>query len=158
MQAGVVKNILFSAAALAATAGVSASQAACAPAASAHKEAVGAIVEMYLAATTDDLDQFHAATAPDFYAFDGGSRFEGDALMALIKKLHASGAKLRWSINEPQVRFSCDLAWITYVNRGSVETASGRQEKTWLESAAVGYDAGRWHVLFLQSTPVPKAP
>ncbi len=34
---------------------------------------------------------------------------------------------------------TCNLAWITYVNQGSVEDASGRQAITWLESAVLEY-------------------
>jgi uncharacterized cupredoxin-like copper-binding protein len=41
---------------------------------------------MYAAATTDDLGKFHTVAAPDFYAFDGGERYDGDALMKMIKR------------------------------------------------------------------------
>jgi hypothetical protein len=40
--------------------------------------------QMYVAATNDDMALFHRVAATDFYAFDGGHRFTGDALMDLI--------------------------------------------------------------------------
>jgi hypothetical protein len=50
---------------------------------------------MYAAAATDDLVRIHSVVSEKFYAFDGGQRFDGDALMNLIKTLHAAGQHLR---------------------------------------------------------------
>ncbi len=36
---------------------------------------------MYAAATADDLALFQTVTTADFYAYDNGKRFDGDALM-----------------------------------------------------------------------------
>lgn len=36
---------------------------------------------MYRAVSTDDLDLCHAQIVHDFYAFENGQRFDGDALM-----------------------------------------------------------------------------
>jgi hypothetical protein len=41
---------------------------------------------MYGGATTDDLGKLHTVAAPDFYAFDGGERYDGDALMKMVKR------------------------------------------------------------------------
>ena len=74
----------------------------------------------------------------DFYSYDGGARFTGDELMALIKTAHASGKVFVWNVTKPEVRMHGDVAWITYVNEGSVKDASGTRNVTWLESAFLG--------------------
>jgi len=78
--------LVFAAAALAADAP------AC-PATAPNDEAqvVQALQTMYVAATSDDLAVFHSVAAADFYAYDGGKRFDGDAIMTMVKKLHAGG-------------------------------------------------------------------
>jgi uncharacterized cupredoxin-like copper-binding protein len=45
-----------------------------------------AVRTVYAGATTDDLGKFHTVAAPDFYAFDGGERYDGDALMKMVKR------------------------------------------------------------------------
>ena len=108
--------------------------------------------QMYVAATNDDYAIWHRVTAPDFYAFDGGKRYEKDALMDLIKAAHASGSKLVWTVQEPQVHLGCDDAWISYVNRGSVENKTGITPITWLESGFLHKTDGEWKLVFFHST------
>jgi hypothetical protein len=60
-------------------------------------------------------------------------------------------------ITDAEVHVACNLAWITYVNQGSVEDASGRQAVTWLESAILEYSDARWRIRFLHSTRASKA-
>jgi Domain of unknown function (DUF4440) len=110
---------------------------------------------MYAAATRDDLAKFHTVAAPDFYAFDGGQRYDGDALMNTLKSLHASGKVYVWTVTEPHVESDCHLAWITYINRGSIKDASGTKELSWLESAVLEKQAGAWRIHFFHSTRVP---
>jgi hypothetical protein len=110
---------------------------------------------MYAAAATDDLDKFHTVAAPDFYAFDGGTRYDGDALMGLAKQLHAGGKVYVWTVTQPHVESDCHLAWITYINSGSMKDASGTQQLTWLESAVLEKQAGTWRIRFFHSTRVP---
>jgi len=130
----------------------------CAPAARAQDEVTAVLRTLFAAARADDLPGFRALTTPDFYAYDNGAEFAGDALMKLIQQLHAAGKKFEWNVTEPRVHASCNLAWITYVNRGAVADASGRQEMTWLESAVLEYGDGQWRIHFLHSSRVPKAP
>lgn len=118
-------------------------------------QVVEAIKTMYIAATNDDLAQFNTVATPDFYAFDGGKRFTGDSLMELIKKLHADGSVYVWTVTDPEVHVSGDIAWVTYVNRGSVEDKSGRKDLTWLESAVLRKDTGKWRIHFFHSTRAP---
>ena len=112
---------------------------------------------MYAAAATDDLAKFHTVAAPDFYAFDGGTRYDGDALMNTLKAVHASGKVYVWSVTQPHVESDCHLAWITYINRGSIKDASGTKDMTWLESAVLEKHAGAWRIRFFHSTRVPKS-
>jgi hypothetical protein len=110
---------------------------------------------MYAAATTDDLAKFHTVAAPDFYAFDGGTRYDGDALMNMIKSFHDEGAVFVWTVSQPHVESDCHLAWITYTNRGSMKDASGTKNLAWLESAVLERQAGGWRIRFFHSTRVP---
>lgn len=112
---------------------------------------------MYTAATRDDLAGFHSVAAPDFYAYDGGKRFDGDAIMTMVKGLHAAGNIYVWKVTDPEVHITCGVAWVTYVNRGSLQNASGKTNLTWLESAVLQKDKGQWRVRFMQSTRVPQS-
>jgi hypothetical protein len=107
---------------------------------------------MFVALSTDDLGQFRAVTAPDFYAFDGGKRFTGDELMVLLTKLHAAGTILVWQVTEPQAYVDGQTAWMTWINRGSIGDAAGKTELTWLESAVLRRTDGTWRIHFLHST------
>ena len=118
---------------------------------------VEAMRKMYVAATNDDLAAFKAVASPSFYSFDGGKRFNGDELMALIKALHASGRIYVWAVTEPEVHVQGNTAWITYINRGSVQDASGKKAVEWLESAVLGKESGVWRIRFFHSTRVPSA-
>lgn len=114
-----------------------------------------AVRSFFAAATADDLDKLYAVTAPDFYAFDAGGRFTRDALMEMIKAAHAAGKVYVWTVNEPEVHISGEMAWITYVNRGSIKDASGTKDVTWLESAVLQKEKGAWRIHFFHSTRTP---
>jgi hypothetical protein len=149
--------VLFSAClAVSASAQPAAGTPACTSTPADQTQVVETMRTMYAAATTDDLAKFHAVAAPDFYAFDGGTRYDGDALMNTLKSLHASGKVYVWTITQPHVESDCHLAWITYTNRGSIKDASGTKDMTWLESAVLEKQAGAWHIRFFHSTRVPK--
>ena len=117
-----------------------------------QEKVVEAMRLMYVAATNDDMDQFRAVTSPDFYTFDGGKRMTGDELMGFIKDAHAAGKVYVWEVTEPQVYVDGQTAWITYVNRGSQQDATGRKDLTWLESAVLRKDNGTWRIHFFHST------
>jgi hypothetical protein len=128
----------------------------CTPAASASKDVVGAMESLYGSLRRDDLTGFRDITTSDFHAYDGGAEFEGDALAKLVMKMHASGKLYEWSIVDPRVHVTCDSAWIRYVNKGWVQDATGRQDMTWLESAVLQFQDGRWRVRFFHSTRAGK--
>lgn len=119
-----------------------------------EKEVTEAVRSMFAAFSADDLAKFHEVAANDFYAFDGGARYKGDELIDLIKKLHADGKTFVWTITEPAVHVDGDIAWITYLNDGSIGDSSGTKKMSWLESAILRNDRGKWRVQFLHSTRV----
>ena len=122
-----------------------------------EKEVTEAVRSMFAAFAADDFAKFREVAAADFYAFDGGERYKGDELIELIKKAHAGGKEFVWTITEPAVHVEGDVAWITYVNDGSIQDSSGTKKMSWLESAVLRKDNGKWRVQFLHSTRVRPA-
>jgi ketosteroid isomerase-like protein len=107
---------------------------------------------VFAAATADDLVKFHFITTPDFYAFDAGERLPGDTIMHLIKAEHAAGRNYVWTVTEPDVHVSCEVAWIAYVNQGSITDSSGTKQVKWLESAVLQRTGSGWKIRFVHST------
>jgi Domain of unknown function (DUF4440) len=118
-------------------------------------DAAQTVRDMYAALMIDDLEAFRTATTRDFFAYDAGKRFDGDALANLVKDLHAQGAVYEWTVNDPKVEIGCDMALVTYVNTGSVTRAGVRLPRMWLESATLRHDGQRWRIRFFHSTSVP---
>ncbi|WP_158943090.1 nuclear transport factor 2 family protein [Granulicella sp. S190] len=121
-------------------------------------QVVSAVSAIFDAAAHDNLAKFHAVVAPGFYLYDAGARFDGDAIMTLIKAEHAKGRNYEWNVTEPDVHIIGDAAWIAYVNKGGVTDASGTVAQTWLESGFLERRGGVWRVEFMHSTRVPSAP
>lgn len=145
----------LAAAALSACATAPSAPATCPAADSAATEAAQVVRDMYAALKTDDLTGWQAATTKDFFAYDVGQRFDGDALLNLIKDLHAQGAVFEWTVNDPKVEATCDMALVTYVNTGSVTRDGVKRQVSWLESATLRHDGQRWWISFFHSTRVP---
>ena len=118
---------------------------------------VDTVKTIFAAALTDDVAMLNTAIAPDFYIYDGGTRFNGDGIITLIKAQHAAGKRFEWNVTEPDVHISGNTAWIAYVNKGSVTDASGTTSQKWLESAFLEKQAGVWKIVFMHSTRVPVA-
>jgi ketosteroid isomerase-like protein len=123
-----------------------------------QQQVVDTVSTVFTAARADDLAKFDSVIAPGFYIFDGGARFNGDSIMALIKAQHAAGKRYEWNVAEPDVHISGDTAWIAYVNKGSITDASGTVNQNWLESAFLEKQAGAWKIVFMHSTRVPMTP
>jgi hypothetical protein len=119
---------------------------------------VNTVSTIFTAARTDDVARFDSVIASDFYIYDGGVRFNGDAVMAVIKALHAAGKRYEWNVTEPDVHIIGNTAWIAYVNQGSITDASGTLSQKWLESAFLQKQAGIWKIVFMHSTRVPPVP
>jgi ketosteroid isomerase-like protein len=103
----------------------------------------------------DDLSKFDTIVVPGFYIFDNGVRFNGDALMTMVKKMHAAGKHFEWHVTEPDVHVSGNTAWIAYVNKGSITSGSTTTDQQWLESAFLTKQSGDWKIVFMHSTRVP---
>lgn len=122
-----------------------------------HEAVVKTVQIMYTAAINDDMNIFHTIAAPDFYAFDNGKRYDGDALMNLVQEYHAKGVIFSWSVTDPTVHSTCDNAWITYTNVGSIKDEAGNvTQMQWLESAVLQKEDGHWLIRFFHSTRVPQ--
>lgn len=128
-----------------------------APPGSESSRALAAITAMYAALQTDNLSEYRKIVSPDFYAFDQGRRYDGDALAEEIKSLHASGYVFRWTVTRPDVHVLGDVAWVTYVNRGSIRDKSRESRMTWQDSAVLQRVHGRWRVWFLHSSLARKS-
>jgi hypothetical protein len=113
---------------------------------------VDTVKAVFVAAAADDLGKFHAVTTTDFYAYDNGMRFDGDALMQAIQKQHAAGYVYEWNVTQPEVHVAGNVAWITYINKGPVKNASETQQVTWLESMVLEKKGGKWRIHFVHST------
>ena len=118
-------------------------------------QVVNTVKGIFAAAALDDLAKFHAVVAPGFYLYDAGARFDGDAIMTLIKAEHAKGRQYEWNVTEPDVHIIGDTAWVAYVNRGRVTDASTALDVRWLESAFLQRAGGVWKIVFMHSTRVP---
>jgi hypothetical protein len=118
---------------------------------------VDTINGLFAAAQIDDLAKFHNLTDPAFYAYDNGKRFDGDALMDLIRGYHTQGYVFVWTVNDPVVHIACNTAWVTYVNRGSITLSGVTTPMQWLESDVLQKESGTWRILFLHSTRVPQS-
>jgi ketosteroid isomerase-like protein len=116
-----------------------------------------AVSTIFSAVGAEDIAKLDSVIAPDFYIFANGMRFNGDALMAAIKALHAAGKRNNERVTEPDIHISGNTAWIAYVNKGSTTDASGTVNQNWLESAFLEKRAGTWKIVFMHSTRVPMA-
>ncbi len=114
-----------------------------------------AVRSMFAALSAEDIPKLRTVLAPDFYAFEAGGRITADALIDLMKKAHGAGKVYVWTVNEPQVHIDGSLAWVTYVNRGSIKDGSETKNVTWLESVVLRKEKDSWRIQFLHSTRVP---
>lgn len=113
---------------------------------------------MFAALAVDDRPALDRVLAADFYAYDGGHEMNADDLFKYVKWRHDTGTQYTWSITEPSVNISGDLATITYKNRGTISDASGKVSMTWLEAGILRLRNGQWRIEFVDSTRTPLAP
>jgi hypothetical protein len=151
-QVSAVGSCFVCALAFAQLANAASPELACAPGATAEHDVLLAVEQMFTAFRTDDSSGFQQIATADFYAYDNGMRFTGPSLLDLLRKAHATGTRFEWSVTEPNVHIACNLAWVTYVNKGSIDNAAGRQEMSWLESAVLEYGERKWRIRFFHST------
>ena len=71
---------------------------------------VDTVSTIFSAVGAEDIAKLNSVIAPDFYIFANGMRFNGDALMAAIKALHAAGKRNNERVTEPDIRISGNTA------------------------------------------------
>lgn len=118
----------------------------------------GTMRAMFDALALDDRPALDRVLAADFYAYDGGHEMSAADLFKYVKWRHDTGTRYTWSITEPRVHISGDLATITYKNRGTISDASGTVPMTWLEAGILHLRDGHWRIEFVDSTRMPLAP
>jgi len=123
-----------------------------------QRQVVDTVSTIFSAARADDVAKFDSVIASDFYIFDAGARFNGEAIMTFIKAQHAAGKRYEWSVTDPDVHIDGNTAWVTYVNKGVISDASGTVNQNWLESAFLEKQAGAWKIVFMHSTRVSVPP
>jgi hypothetical protein len=140
---------------IAAVGGAAAAEVECAPA-HAASTASGAVQAFYDVLAGPDEGAFEAAAAADFKAFDGGAQFDRSSLFKLIRAAAAQGKHFHWTVQDAVASIDCKTAFVRWVNRGWVDDATGRTDRTWLESALLRWEGGAWRIAFLHSTPVKR--
>lgn len=99
----------------------------------------------------EDKTAFKRLTTETFYAFDGGERYAGTALVDVVRDAHAKGVELVWSIGPLDTKFRCDVAWSAWENTGSSGVPPAIKPVRWLESAVLIRQNGRWKIDFFHS-------
>ncbi|HEX4695752.1 nuclear transport factor 2 family protein [Sphingomonas sp.] len=125
----------------------------CAPASAPRPTAT--VEAMYAAAMAGDKAAMAATLAPDFYAFDGGRRYSASEFVGFIDLLKAMKTTMAWTVTAPDEKIVCDVAWVTWDNRGSATDPTGTRKIEWLESAIERWQDGAWRLVFFHSTQVP---
>jgi hypothetical protein len=124
----------------------------CAP--QAQSDVVARVGAVFSALTVMDDKAIDSVLAPDFYAFEGGRRFDRTSLVEVIRSAVQAGKKYTWSVTQPEVHATCHLAWITYRNQGQITDGENIQNVSWLESAVLRESHGQWLIAFLHSTRI----
>ena len=121
-----------------------------------QSEVVQPVRTLFSALETGNDVQFASVITSDFYIFDGGKRFSGQEILALMKALRAAGKSYKWNPSEADVHQIGNIAWVAYVNKGSITDSSGTKDQEWLESAFLERQGAVWKIAFMHSTRVPE--
>lgn len=133
------------------TQSVSAQTAQCPPSETAEAEVEQTIRDFFDILRGEGELAFEDVTTSSMYSFDVGERFEGRALADLIIGALAEGVEINWSLGPMDTEVRCDVAWSQWENTGSVGTPPEVNPVSWLESAVLVYEDGRWKVDFFHS-------
>jgi ketosteroid isomerase-like protein len=121
-----------------------------------RSQVVEAMGTFFTALEAGNNTQFIAVVTPDFYSFEGGTRFSGQEIFSFIRAQHAAGRSYKWNVTDADVHVQGSNAWVAYLNQGSITDSSGAINQKWLESAFLEKQADGWKIVFLHSTRVPK--
>ena len=117
----------------------------------AEAEIEQAVHAFYDALRADDAAAFRRVTTARFYSFDGGNRYDGTALVDLVRDARAKGTQLNWSVGPLDTQRRCDIAWTAWENVGSAGTPPDIKPVRWLESAVLVHQDGQWKIDFFHS-------
>lgn len=123
----------------------------------AHQPVVDVITKLFAALRDGNSAQLHSIVTPDFYVFDNGVRMDAATLMSAIDNVRAGGKQFAWTVTEPDVHVEHSVAWIAYVNAGSITSGWVVQDQKWLESGVLEKQSGEWKIAFMHSTRAPAA-
>lgn len=118
---------------------------------SSHEEIVGVVSRMFEAAGTRDASAFRETILPDMFIYENGERFSAQAIYDLLGTLQDAGMRFVWEITEPKVLVEGSLASVAYINRGSITDKGVTNPVTWLETATLVHEGGRWRVAWMSS-------
>ena len=123
-----------------------------------EQQIVDTVSTVFAALSSEDTAKYDSVTSQDFYVFEGGARFNRDAIMGVIKAQHTAGRHFEWNVTDPDIHVDGNSGWITYTNKGSITDSSGTVKQNWLESAFLQRQADHWKVVFMHSTRVAMRP
>ena len=133
------------------TQSVAAESAQCAPSETAKADVEQTIRDFFDTLRGEGELAFEDVTTSSMYSFDVGERFEGRALADLIIGVLAEGVEINWSFGPMDTKVACNVAWSQWDNTGSVGTPPDVNPVSWLESAVLVYEEGRWKIDFFHS-------
>jgi ketosteroid isomerase-like protein len=113
-----------------------------------HTEVIRTVRSFFNALERANDAEFASTVTPDFYSFEGGTRFSEQQLLQFIKAQHSAGRSYKWSLQGADVQVSGDVAWIAYLNKGSISDSSGAKDQEWLESAFLKREGTAWRIAF----------
>jgi ketosteroid isomerase-like protein len=119
-------------------------------------EIVQTVRAFFAALNASSDSQYTSVVTPDFYSFEGGTRFNYREILSFIKAQRSSGRSYTWNVSEADVHVTGNSAWIAYLNKGTITDPTGKRDQDWLESAFLEKEEAVWKIAFLHSTRVPK--
>ena len=66
------------------------------------------------------------------------------------------GVEINWNLGPMDTKVRCDVAWSQWENTGSAGTPPKVNPVSWLESAVLVHEGGRWKIDFFHSQRAEK--
>lgn len=124
---------------------------ACPDPATARADVEQTIRDFFDALRTEDKAPIERITTKGFYAFDVGARFPGSTLADEIVEALGQGVEINWVLQPMDTKVRCDVAWSQWENIGSAGIPPDVNPVSWLESAVLVHEDGRWKLDFFHS-------
>ncbi|HEX3701670.1 MAG TPA: nuclear transport factor 2 family protein [Phenylobacterium sp.] len=117
-----------------------------------------AVHGLFDALSRDDEGALGRVLSRDFYGFDAGKRVTTASLFETIATYHRAGVIIQWNPGPLDIHVTCGKAWAAWENHGMGGPAGTLKPVSWLESAILSEDHGRWTIDFLHSTLLEPKP